>query len=407
MDEVRYIYEDDYGLKRLAQTRNQLKDELYFAHDRSTKRYKTAKARLNVVSRLTQMRKQRLARQKGIRFVDRGYSQFASAVQELVNYFFSLNTGEPISMSDDQMWCAIGLGKDINRRTNNHSLWMEWCHDFSDMNLQSSYENWYYYQAHKTSRCGKLERLRRRLGPPSFELALKLLCRRHNPDSLRILSDAVGGDLVGWAATMSRRQVLRQRMQQKYREACWRIENRYQPILDWCAKMAHENWGEIHDMWAHPAIPPEKYGINWDNMMTVENPPPGFGTMALCTHGLATGEQPAQEMAEVYHLGSGLLRGLIEQGVDPNDLAWNYTELPNPLHSNDIISDNQYSLASLLLVQRIGPSEFLTQVGGKLWRGKLMWRAGWGNKYKRGYDAVTTQGEIVMLWGEFNPEETA
>jgi hypothetical protein len=169
-------------------------------------------------------------------------------------------------------------------------------------------------------------------------------------------------------------------------------------------QLAEEDWGTMHQyMGRRPQVTPQEYGWFWDRLQRIENPPPGLGALGLKTTSVrgdrTETDDDALKDAYAYHLGSGLLRGLCELGVDPDELCW--------LYRNELSTRHAHAQLGTVIPFFKAGNRYLVSVGGKTYAGVIMWspRGGTGDLRKNGYDIISRSSEYVMCWGEYAPPE--
>ena len=113
--------------------------------------------------------------------------------------------------------------------------------------------------------------------------------------------------------------------------------------------------------------------------------------------------EEVREAAILDHLQSGMLRGLVEQGVEPDDLYWTYCG--EPRHNRNYGQPDDTYVSTLLPCIHENATTLLVQIGDRTFRGRRVWAGRTRDRNLRtSYPTESTRCEYVYCWGEVEQE---
>ena len=152
-----------------------------------------------------------------------------------------------------------------------------------------------------------------------------------------------------------------------------------------------KDWGKHH--WKHAyrlTNLTEEWGLDAASSTYVE----ANENMALLAQRTQGEQYDGDTQLLTNHLGSGLLRGLIEAGAPGEVLAWQFDA-----------GEGCKAMGTTMVAIKHG-NKLVVQVGDKLYCGTQVWdvaverRKTTRRKKKHNYDRIATQCGYVYIWGE-------
>jgi hypothetical protein len=343
-------------------------------------------------------------------------SRIYSSVADMRQVLMNIARATALNAAPEQLWAKLGLSNDMPLNENN-VLGLGCMSRLFGSHYEPDYYrsmDGYYDMPPEHRRLANLSKIRKRwraslsnkAGALDTTKLIDRFLRNILPEARRVLEGQHPAPLYAFSQWFQ--QLVRAHRLQPRWSTVWRHLRDWRwgsPINDPRVNTVRRDYPALHCFAGHRPYPAD---WNFEELTHIEP------SANLCLLGLRT-EDPISDMLPVvdhlklWHFGSGMLRGLMEAGAEPDDVAQFY-DVPrrsDALHQRSVFDEAQ-GLGTVLPCLRQGDTLF-TQLGNRVYRGTIIHNGhippAPRDVVPTGYDVVARRTPIVIIWGDVTPTE--